>query len=180
MGNSVRGCQMKGFALFLALSSQPEYYGVPGVAMSYEPIVNYWADIYRVPRSLAMKILAVESGANPRAVGSEWVLSKGRWIRGKTLAEGSFMIAKDPQHRADHLRRAGIRWWRFDPWNVSDSARVGLSFLGSLLRYFPDRRPAVAAYNCGLGRAARWYYGGESLPPETRGYVLKVLGVRHD
>lgn len=164
--------------LWLALCPAPDYYAVPSWPQSMEPIVSYWADVYLVPRSLAFKTMIVESGGNPRATGNEWVRKGTRWVRGKVLAEGAFMIAKDQRHRADHLRRAGLLWLRFDPWNVSDSARVGLCFLGSLLAYFPERRAAVAAYNAGLGRAARWYYDGEALPMETREYVKKVLGGR--
>lgn len=165
---------MTAFALFLALSSPPDYHGVPGVAMSYEPIVSYWADVYLVPRSLAMRVMVVESRANPLATGNEWVKRGKRWVRGKVLAEGAFMVSV--RHRAEHVARARLR--RFDPWNVSDSARVGLAFLGYLLAYFPDRRAAVAGYNAGRERAARWYYDGEALPAETREYVKKILGGR--
>jgi soluble lytic murein transglycosylase-like protein len=65
----------------------------------------------------------------------------------------------------------------FDPWDADDSARVGMCFLGYLLRYFGrELRPSVAGYNCGRGAARLWWAGRSALPLETQGYVPKVLG----
>lgn len=163
--------------LWLSLATPaPEAYYVPGVAMSFAPVVHYWSDTYLVPRWLGRRTLVVESNARPRAVGSEWIFNGRRWVRGKTLAEGAFMIATEPSHRADHLNRAGMTASEFDPWDPSDSARVGLCFMGYLLGYFGyELRPAVAGYNCGRNGAAAWWSGNRALPAETRDYLRKVL-----
>ena len=34
----------------------PDYYGVPGVQQSYEPMIHYWADRNLIPRNLARKV----------------------------------------------------------------------------------------------------------------------------
>lgn len=152
-----------------------------GWAQSFESRVYHWADANLVPRWLAMRVLRVESDANPFATGNEWVKrrshGKTRWVRGKALAEGAFMIATNAEDRADHLKRAGMTLAEFDPWDADDSARVGLSFLGYLLRYFDrDPRPSVAGYNSGRGAARRWWDGRSGLPLETQRYLVKVLG----
>jgi hypothetical protein len=161
--------------LWIALAPPPDYYAVPSWPASMEPIVSYWADVYRVPRWLAWRTFMVESGGNPRATGNEWERKGKRWVRGRVLAEGAFMVSV--RHRADHLARAGMTAAEFDPWDVSDSARVGLCFLGSLIVYFHgELRPAVAAYNCGRARAEAWWKGERALPAETVDYLRKVLG----
>jgi len=152
-----------------------------GWAQSFEPIVYRWADANLVPRWLAMKILHVESDANPWATGNEWVRKrvhgKWKWVRGKVLAEGAFMIATKPEDRLDHVNRAGMNLADFDPWDAEDSARVGLCFMGSLLVYFRgELRPSVSGYNAGRGTARAWWEGRRALPAETVGYLSKVLG----
>lgn len=160
--------------LFIALSTPPTYYYAPTWEPSLEPIVSYWADKHLVPRWLAWKTMMYESSGNPRATGNEWVYKNGRWVRGKVLAEGLFMIAKDKEHRAHHVKAAGMT--KFDPWNPSDSSRVGMAFMGYLLRYFGDVRPALAAYNAGRNRSAAWWWKGRALPRETVRYVKDILG----
>lgn len=163
---------MTALSLFIALIAAPNFYGVPGVVVSYAPIVQHWADVYRVPRWLAMKIMVTESDSYPLAKSRAWHKVKRRWVAGAVLSRGLLQVSiKD---ETEHARKAGVK--AFDWRNPSDSARVGLCYLGALLRYFGDIRPAVAGYNCGRTRAARWFYGGEGLPMETRGYLVKVLG----
>lgn len=183
VGMSLEGCQVTPavLSLWLALAGPPpDYYAVPSWPQSMEPIVSYWADAWGVQRSLAYRVFIVESSGNPRATGNEWdrVVVKGKttWVRGKVLAEGAFMISVNPLHRKEHLDRAGMDAQEFDPWNVSDSARVGIGFLRYLLDYFPDIRASIAGYNCGRNGAARWYYGGFALSEETRRYLRMVLG----
>lgn len=177
--------QVTAATLFLLLSA-PTYYGVPGVAMSYEPLVSYWCNQYLVPRNLGYKIMVHESDGDPAAVGSEWVWvaektksgnkkkSRGHWVRGKTLARGLFMISVKDE--TEHLKNAGLGPLTFDPWNPSDSCRVGIAYLKSLLVYFDGEfRPTISGFNAGRRAASRWWYDGGSLPYETRSYLKGVL-----
>lgn len=167
---------MTALALWAILAGPvPDYYAVPSWPASCEPIVSYWADVYRVPRWLAYRVFLVESGGNPRATGNRWHQVRGRWVRGEVLARGAFMVSV--RHQSEHLIRAGLTEADFDPWDVSDSARVGLCFMASLIEYFDgELRPAVAAYNCGRARAEAWWKGERALPAETVSYLKKVLG----
>jgi len=153
-------------ALWLAFCPVPHYYGVPGVRISYEPVVSYWADVYKVPRGLAGALVREESGYRPGA----------RAVRkGRVMAHGIAMVTANQRHLADHVRRSGIVGYNWR--NPSDSLRVGMCYLGSLLRYFDgEHRPSIAAYNCGLTRARDWWFDGKPLPRETVRYLKGVFG----
>lgn len=169
---------MTAIALWAILAGPvPDYYGVPGVAASYAPIVYHWADVYGVPRWLAMRVIAAESGFRPGAVAYQWEEHRGRWRpTSKVLAHGLAMVTANPDHLAEHLARAGLRVEDYDWRDASDSLRVGMAYLGSLLRYFDyEVRPSVAGYNCGRSRAAAWWSGARALPRETVRYLREVL-----
>lgn len=171
---------MTALAIFLALASPvPAYYGVSGVALSYAPVVGYWADAYLVPRPLARAVIREESGYRPDAVAYEWEYSKRlhRWFKtDRALARGLAMVATNPEHERDHVAAAGMSLEDYDWSDPSDSARVGMAYLGSLLAYFGrEVRPSVAGYNCGRNRAAAWWSGARALPRETVRYLREVL-----
>lgn len=155
----------------------PDYYGVPSWPQSYDPILNHWADANLVPRSLARAMVAAESGFRPGAVAYQWEEVRGRWrSTSKVLAHGLAMVTANPEHLGEHLARAGLRPEGYDWRDASDSLRVGMAYLGSLLRYFDyEVRPSVAGYNCGRSRAAAWWCGDRSLPRETIKYMKEVL-----
>ena len=169
---------MTALALWLALSSPiPDYYGVPGVAMSYDPVLNHWADANLVPRPLARRLVAAESGFKPDGQAYQWQERRGKWHKTtKVLANGVAMVTTNERHLAEHLARAGIDAADYDWRDASDSLRVGMAYLGYLLRYFDyEHRPAVAGYNAGRDRASAWWNDGRALPRETVGYLRKVL-----
>ncbi len=156
-------------ALFLALSGPvPDWYGVPGVAQSYEPMVHYWADTYLIRRSLARSLLRQESQFRPRATGNEWVEVKGAWKRGKVLSRGMAMISV--QYQDVHVRAAGMSPKAFRWWNAGDSVRVGFCFLGGVIAKYGDV-VAVAMYNAGEARIK----SALPIPRETIGYLKAVL-----
>lgn len=158
-------------ALWLALTPAPDYHGVPGVAISYHPIVDYWADINLVPRFLARKVAEVESGYKPRAQSREWRKVGKHWRPGKVLARGLFQIAI--KYQDHHVRNAGMRPSAFRWDSPSDSARVGLNVLKRLLeRYDGDQLLAVAAFNAGWARVE----SSRALPRETIEHIYKVFG----
>jgi soluble lytic murein transglycosylase-like protein len=117
----------------------------------YDQIISTCADKYGVSPSLVKAVIHAESGYNPNAVSS-----KG--------ASGLMQLMPDT---ARSLNVGNT----FDP---RDNVEGGVKYLRFLLDTFRgDVSLALAAYNAGLGKVAR--YGG--IPPyaETRTYVNRVL-----
>ena len=117
----------------------------------YEQIISSCATKYGVNPSLIKAVIHAESGYNPNAVSR-----KG--------ASGLMQLMPDT---ARSLKVSNS----FDP---KDNVEGGVKYLRFLLDTFRgDVSLAVAAYNAGLNKVAR--YGG--VPPynETRTYVNRVL-----
>ncbi len=117
----------------------------------FEPIINACALEFGVDKALVKAVIHAESGYDPNAVSS-----KG--------AQGLMQLMPKT---AQGLKVSNS----FDP---TENIRGGVRYLRFLLDTFKgDVALAVAAYNAGLSRVAR--YGG--IPPfeETRNYVSKVL-----
>lgn len=158
-------------APWLAMTPVPHYYGVPGLAVSYHPIVDHWADVNLVPRFLARKVAEVESGYDPKARSKEWRKVGRVWKPGKVLARGLFQIAVKYQNH--HARNAGMVPSSFRWDDTSDSSRVGLHVLKCLLeRYDGDQLLAVAAFNAGYARIE----SSKPIPRETVMHIEKVFG----
>jgi soluble lytic murein transglycosylase-like protein len=159
--------------LFLSLASPaPEIHGVPGLAISYQPIVDYWADVNLVPRFLARALVREESGNRPRAQSREWKKDRhGVWKPGKVLARGLTQISV--QYQDVHVKAAGMSPKAFRWWNPGDSCRVGFHLLRWLLdRYHGDQLLAIASYNCGFPRLE----SALPLPLETVKHLRRVFG----
>jgi soluble lytic murein transglycosylase-like protein len=160
--------------LWLSLASPaPEIHGVPGVAISYQPVVDYWADVNLVPRFLARALVREESGNRPRAQSYEWKEGRHKiWYRtDKVLAQGLTQISV--QYQDVHVRAAGMSVKAFRWWNPGDSCRVGFHLLRWLLdRYHGDQLLAIASYNCGYPRLE----SALPLPLETVKHLRKVFG----
>jgi soluble lytic murein transglycosylase-like protein len=121
----------------------------------YDQIIKTCAEKYGVDQSLVKAVIHAESGYNPNAVSS-----KG--------ASGLMQLM--PQ-TAKSLKVSNS----FDP---KDNVEGGVKYLRFLLDTFRgDVSLALAAYNAGLGKVAR--FGG--IPPyaETRTYVNRVLSYMH-
>jgi soluble lytic murein transglycosylase-like protein len=117
----------------------------------YEHIIKDCAEKYGVSASLIKAVIHAESGYNPNAVSS-----KG--------ASGLMQLMPST---AKSLKVA-------DRFNPKDNVEGGVKYLRFLLDTFRgDVSLALAAYNAGLGKVAK--YGG--IPPynETRTYVNRVL-----
>lgn len=125
-----------------------------GNPTEFDPIIDSCALEYGVDKSLVKAVIHAESGYNPNAVSA-----KG--------ASGLMQLMPDT---AKGLKVANS----FDP---ADNIRGGVRYLRFLLDTFRGNESlALAAYNAGLSRVAR--YGG--IPPyqETRNYVARVLEYR--
>ncbi len=66
-------------------------------------------------------------------------------------------------------------------WNMrfdaEENQRFGTDYMDAMMsRFGGDERRALAAYNWGPGRAARWSGRDEDLPSETDKYIENILG----
>ncbi len=117
----------------------------------YEQLIMTTAARYGVSPSLVKAVIQAESGYNPNAVS-------------RAGASGLMQLMPGT---AKHLKVAD----RFDPKQNVDG---GVRYLKFLLDTFKgDVTLALAAYNAGLGKVAK--YGGVPPYEETRNYVNRVL-----
>lgn len=117
----------------------------------FEQLIKSCSTKYGVDSCLVKAVIHAESGYNPNAVSS-----KG--------ASGLMQLMPST---AKSLKVA-------DRFNPKDNVEGGVKYLRFLLDTFRgDVSLAIAAYNAGLGKVAK--YGG--IPPynETRTYVARVL-----
>lgn len=117
----------------------------------YEPLIRTCSEKYGVSSSLIKAVIHAESGYNPRAVSSKGASGLMQLMPG-TARSLNVANSLDPK----------------------DNVEGGVKYLRFLLDTFHgDVSLALAAYNAGLGKVAR--YGG--IPPytETRTYVNRVL-----
>lgn len=141
---------------FLLLTLAGPCYPVPGVAISFESIIQRYSQAYKVPAWLCRRVAFAESSWRPGVVGP----------RGES--RGLYQINR--RFEDDLAWRAGLT--RFDWRNPDHSARVGIAYLSRLIaKYDGDLRLAVAAYNFGPGNVDK----GRAWPAETREYVRRVL-----
>jgi soluble lytic murein transglycosylase-like protein len=120
----------------------------------FDPIINSCAMEFGVDKSLVKAVIHAESGYNPNALSSKGAAGLMQLMPGT----------------AQNLKVN-------DSFNPTDNIRGGVRYLRFLLDTFKgDESLALAAYNAGLGKVAK--FGG--IPPynETRNYVSKVLNYR--
>lgn len=169
-------------SLWLMFNPVPDYYGVKSWPQSYDTLIAYHADANLVPRWLAKAIVREESGFDPGAQAYKWEWSKRpkRWVKTDVvLARGLAMVSANPEHEAEHVKKAGMRLEDYDWRDPSDSLRVGMAFAGRLLKHFRyELRPSVAGYNGGQWAADQWWKEGCALPRESAKYMNLVLGIK--
>jgi soluble lytic murein transglycosylase-like protein len=113
-------------------------------------LVKKHAPIYDVDVDLAMAVIAVESGFNPKATS-------------RKKAQGLMQLLPDTQARF-HVKDA------YDP---EQNIKGGLSYLRWLIAYFKgDVELVAAAYNAGENAVIRHH--GIPPYPETRDYVKRI------
>lgn len=110
-------------------------------------------------------------------------------IRSAANAYGLMQLLPETARRV--ARSLGVRGFRFSmltnpDWNL----RLGTTYLARLLERFGALHLALAAYNAGEHRVARWLAERRDLAPEefiedipfaeTRNYIKKVLGTMDD
>jgi soluble lytic murein transglycosylase len=110
-------------------------------------------------------------------------------VRSSANAWGLMQIIPSTGRR--YARRLGIR--PFSTARLTEpelNVRIGMTYFTELLRQFGDPAPALAAYNAGESRVARWLTERpgidrdefiDDIPfPETQNYVKRILGTAED
>lgn len=156
-------------ALWLTLAAPaPDFHAVPGVAISYAPIVHYWADTFLVPRWLGRSAMREESTNDHRARSRREVIEHGVKVV-KVIARGLFQVSV--QYQDEHVAKAGLE--SFNWRNPSDSARVGLAYIARLrAQYDGDLLLTMAGYNAGPGRMR----SALPVPLDTLIYLRRIFG----
>lgn len=156
-------------ALWLTLANPvPEAYHVTGIAMSFHPTLDYWADTFMVQRWLPRKLAEVESSYRPTAQSYEWVKVKRKWVK-VPLSRGLMQINR--YYQRELAAKAGLQ--SFNWRDAGQSARVGVALFSRLLNQSRgDYIVAVAKYNAGHARIE----SSRPIPTETIRYVWKVFG----
>jgi soluble lytic murein transglycosylase-like protein len=122
-------------------------------------IVRSAAARHQVDAALVRGVIQVESGFRPDA-------------RSSVGARGLMQLM--PKTAASLARRLG--WDSYDIEDPRFNVDAGTAYLAYLLERFDnDARLALAAYNTGPARVARWVRKGSSLPSYSRRYVRAVL-----
>ena len=123
--------------------------------LQYAPIVQRAVQGTMVAPELVMSVMQPESSGNVAAVSP-----KG--------ARGLMQLIPDT------AKRFGVT----DIHDPEQNITGGVKYLDFLLRrYNGDVGLAVAAYNAGEGRVDDYVQRNRQLPPETRAYVPKVMGI---
>ncbi|MBT7950378.1 MAG: lytic transglycosylase domain-containing protein [Gammaproteobacteria bacterium] len=118
----------------------------------YASTIDYYARLYRLPKSLLHAVITAESAYDPNAIS-------------RAGAVGLMQLMPET------AKRYGVNNRR----NPSDNVHGGTRYLRDLLKMFKnDVRLALAAYNAGEGAVKKH---GNKIPPykETRNYVKKVI-----
>ena len=116
---------------------------------AHAAFVTKYAAQHGVDPVLVLKVIAAESGGDPRATS-------------KAGAQGLMQLMPAT------ARSLGVT----DPFDPQQSIEAGTRYLSQLLKRFPDQRTALAAYNFGPTNVA----AGKPWPKETTGYVNWILG----
>lgn len=111
-------------------------------------LVDHYAQLHKIPLSIARNLVTVESS----------------WRQHARSPVGALGFTQ--------LMPPTARDLRVNPHDPRQNIEGGMRYLAQMYRRFERWELALAAYNTGPGRVAR--YGG--VPPWTRGYVRKIMG----
>lgn len=124
-----------------------------GLKSRYDSLFVAYGDLAGVPSALLKAQALVESALNPRAVSA---------VGAKGLMQFMDSTWKE--------------WGHGDPFNPEESIAAAAGYMAALLRRFKgEARMALAAYNGGPTKLER--VGYESMPSETKDYVIKVMRI---
>jgi len=144
--------------------------------LDYWPLITKYADLYKLDRYLIAALMAQESTftaeirSHANAYGLMQVIPGTGRIYAKKLGIAPFSTAM--------LRQPEI------------NVRIGTRYFSDLIERFGGAHFALASYNAGEGRVARWTKERPDVPqdefiddipfPETQTYVKRILGTAED
>lgn len=144
--------------------------------------VDYWSLIYKyaTARSLDPYLMAA-------LIAQESTFDAG--VKSGANAWGLMQVL--PSTGRQYAARLGIKPFRTARLTEPETnIRIGMAYFADLVRQFGDVVPALAAYNAGDDRAARWRAERPGLPrdefiddipfPETQNYVKRIIGQAED
>ena len=123
------------------------------------------------PVHLTARLIAVESGGNPRALSTE---------NARGLMQVTPIALKAVRQESSRLPSAcGQLPVHVDLYNPQLNVLVGSCYFKLMLQSMVTVEQAIMAYNAGPGRIKRWSQGTSSLPLETVNYIKQFKDVLH-
>lgn len=170
---------MTPFLMLLTMLNPPPYTPDHAGQFYMASVINYWSDLYLVPRWWVMETAKNESSFRPKQISYKKVLStpefkkqpdydKYALYRRVPVSRGLFQIHIG--YEKEHAKKAGVK--RFLWSDPSQSAHVGIALLSRLKAYYRgDLMLASAAYNAGPERIK----SALPIPEETIIYLGRVF-----
>jgi soluble lytic murein transglycosylase len=179
--NALRGAintMRRAYPQFMAAGGEALPSDVLGVIFPIDhwPLIEKYADAQRIDPYLLTALMAQESTFTVE-------------IRSHANAYGLMQLIPGTAHRV--ARQLGIRQFSTASLTNADmNVRLGTKYFKDLLVRFGGAHYALAGYNAGEGRVARWLQETPELPedefidnipfPETQNYVKRILGTAED
>jgi soluble lytic murein transglycosylase len=143
--------------------------------LDYWPLIKKYADAHRLDPYLIAALMAQESTFTAE-------------IRSHANAYGLMQLIPSTARR--YARKLGIRYSTRILTNPETNVRLGSQYFKELTARFGGAHYALASYNAGEHRVARWLKEAPGLPqdefidnipfPETQTYVKRILGTAED
>jgi soluble lytic murein transglycosylase len=144
--------------------------------LDYWPLIKKYAATHKLDPFLVAALMAQESTFDPE-------------IRSSANAIGLMQIV--PQTGRRWARRLGIRGFSTRSLTKPEiNVRIGTAYFAELVKKFGGVHVALAGYNAGDHRVARWIAERPGVPreefiddipfPETQNYVKRILGTVED
>jgi len=156
--------------------------GLPASILTVIFPVDYWSLIYKyaTARSLDPYLMAA-------LIAQESTFEAD--VKSGANAWGLMQVL--PSTGRQYAARLGIKPFRTARLTEPETnIRIGMAYFADLVRQFGDIAPALAAYNAGDDRAARWLAERPGLSrdefiddipfPETQNYVKRIIGQAED
>ena len=143
--------------------------------LDYWPLIKKYSDLHKLDPYLIAALMAQESTFTAE-------------IRSHANAYGLMQIIPGTGRR--YARKLGIRFTTASLTNAETNVRLGTLYFKELIDRFGGAHFALASYNAGEHRVARWLEESpglaqdefiDSIPvPETQTYVKRILGTAED
>jgi soluble lytic murein transglycosylase len=143
--------------------------------LDYWPIIKKYADAHDLDPYLMAALIAQESTFTPDV---------------KSSANAVGLMQLIPPTARRYAKKAGIRYTASTLTTAESNVRLGMTYFKDLVTRFGGAHFALASYNAGEQRIARWIAERPGLArdefiddipfPETQNYVKRILGTAED